>query len=95
MDGLLTQVATYTALGNWRADLTPLTIAGSTPLGEELTIEIHRADADEATWEKLTSIHGRSNSTNVGVHVDSRALQRWLLQLNGLLYFNNEELVGE
>lgn len=94
LDELLTQVAPYTAVGNWRADLTPLTIAGATPLGEELKIEFHRAEAEESTWEMLSSVHGRAKSTEAGRQVNSAAAQRWLLQLNGLLYFNNEELVG-
>lgn len=87
VDGILSSVADYTAIGNWRTDMTPMIIAGSTPLDEELKLEVHRAGTDDDLWDKPYSLAttGRRNTTTTN---------RWLMQLNGLLYYDNEDMVG-
>jgi hypothetical protein len=93
LDDYLGRVSAYVAFGNWRPDLTPLPIAGSTPLTEELKVELHLQGTDKDSWKKLTRVHPTDNRSSAG-SPSPEVSRRWFMQLNGLLYHGNEDLVG-
>ncbi len=86
----LTFFATYTALGNWRPDTTPLTIASGVQLGEYVKVEVRRMNGATETWESLAITDDSQSSQSVGFM--SKAIRReWLQQLNGLLFYEVDE----
>ncbi len=92
MRQLQDRIATYTALGNWRADTTPLTIASAAQLGERIQVEVHRTNEKVGTWESLAI--SNDNVSKSSREAFSPAIRNaWLRQLNGLLFYDLEEPV--
>jgi hypothetical protein len=86
----LTFFATYTAIGNWRPDTTPLTIASGVQLGEYVKVEVHRKDETSENWEPL-GITGDGKDYKGGDFFSHAIRREWLQQLNGLLFYEVEE----
>lgn len=97
VDAFLSNVATYSAFGNWRADTTALTVANASQLGESMQIEVHSSGDDESTWRRLSSTlpEWTIESPQERAWRAENITTRWINQLHGLLYFENDEGVGK
>jgi hypothetical protein len=85
IDTYLSRVAVYTAIGNWKPDTTPLTIATPALLTERLVVEKHFRNGPEESWHELDVLSSSSDRPS------TMLVHRWLRQLNGLLFYENTE----
>ncbi len=96
-DDVLTAVAPYTAIGNWRVDTNCIPIANASQLGEIVCIEWHERDtpADDA-WKNLheTNLFSRTGKS-LALAREQRFEQKWLHQLSQLLLYDNDEGAGQ
>jgi hypothetical protein len=82
--------ATYLALGNWRADTTPLSIASAAQLGERIQVEVHRTHETSDAWETLAISQDDFDQASTNFYSSAIRLA-WIRQLNGLLFYELEE----
>jgi hypothetical protein len=94
-DDMLSFLAPYTALGNWKADANRMPIASSNALEEIVRVEWHQRDAANDAWEPLVPSE-RPHRMPLSSTLDRRQRleQYWLHQLSGLLVYENDEGVG-
>jgi hypothetical protein len=94
-DDILSFVAPYTALGNWKADINRMSIASSSALEEIVRVEGHQRDASSDIWEPLVSLDQYPpNQHPPTLTRQQRLEQYWLQQLSGLLVYENDEGAG-
>jgi hypothetical protein len=96
LDDMLSIVAPYTAFGNWRMDTNRLPIANNNQLEETIRIEYHQRDQPADAWVTLMPAEpSRQNRTRSLLTREQRLEQHWLQQLSGLLFYDNDEGVGQ
>ncbi|MDZ4853241.1 MAG: hypothetical protein SGI77_28465 [Pirellulaceae bacterium] len=92
-DDVLSFVAPYTTLGNWRMDFSPLPIASANQHGEVVRVEWHNSKSD--TWTAYPVIENvKSRRHHQSLNNENRLDQMWFQQLSGLLVFDNDDGVG-
>ncbi len=95
-DDVLSVLAPYATIGNWRVDTNRLTIASASQQGEIVRVEWHRRNAPKEEWQAFPVIRGSVPGHTTGeMSRQERLDQIWLQQISGLLFFDNIEGVGQ
>jgi len=95
-DDVLSALAPYATLGNWRIDSNRVAIASTSQLSELMSVEWHERTVSADEWIKYPVVEqskpGRESPT---LSREQRFDQLWLQQISGLLVYDNDAGVGQ
>ncbi len=95
-DDVLSALAPYATLGNWRIDSNHVAIAGTNQVSERMSVEWHvrKAPADE--WQAYPIVEQQKPGRVLPTLTrEQRFDQLWLQQISGLLVYDNDAGVGQ